>query len=355
MPSRKPRISVMMPVRDTALYLDDAMTSLTRQLDDVRDLEVIVVDDGSSDSTPDIAESYADRLPRLKVLRNVEPVGAATARNQGLGEATGRYVTYLDGDDWYAPGHLQQATDAIEAFGVPILRHDHVTVQGDERRIVRAMEPVRDRVLDPRESILPTDRPTMVDYPYGWAGIYDRAIADDGLLTFSDGMRTATDRAWVWRLHLQGAAYVVTNHTGVCYRRGVTTSLTQVYDERRLDFTVAFEEIHRLLEADRETDRFLPKLVRTVLAIIGHHLGFAEQMPPELLAKLNQRSTDLVATFPTDLVRTQLEQSDPARRALLRDVLPTELASSLVAADVELPALAGTDPQRKQQPQVFVR
>jgi glycosyltransferase involved in cell wall biosynthesis len=326
MPSSTPRVSVVMPVRDTELYLDDAMTSLTRQLDDVHDLEVVVVDDGSSDSTPDIAESYADRLPHLKVLRNAAPVGAATARNQGLAESTGRYITYLDGDDWYAPRHLQGVTDAIKAFGVPILRHDHVTVQAGQRRIVRAMEPVRDRVLDPRESILPTDRPTMVDYPYGWAGVYDRAIAEDGLLVFSDGMRTATDRAWVWRLHLQGAAYVVTGHTGVCYRRGVTTSLTQIYDDRRLDFVRAFREIHELLEADRETERFLPKLVRTVLAIVEHHLGFAQDMPAELLAELNRRSTELIATFPVDLVRVQLEQSDPKRRVTLRDVLPPEIA-----------------------------
>lgn len=336
MSSRMPRVSVVMPVRDTELYLGDTMTSLTRQLDDPRDLEVIVVDDGSSDTTPDIAASYADRLPLLKVLRNEEPVGAATARNQGLGESTGRYVTYLDGDDWYAPRHLQQVTDAIEAFGVPILRHDHVTVQEGQRRIVRAMEPVRDRVLDPRESILPTDRPTMVDYPYGWAGIYDRTIATDGLLTFTDGMRTATDRAWVWRLHLNGAAYVVTNHTGVCYRRGVTTSLTQIYDERRLDFTRAFTEIHQILEADRETDRFLPKLVRTVLAIVEHHLGFAEHMPAELLAELNRRSTDLIADFPAGLVRTQLEQSDPKRWVTLRDVLPPEIAPSPELLDAHL-------------------
>lgn len=328
MTSRTPRVSVVMPVRDTELYLDQAMTSLTRQFDDTHDIEVVVVDDGSSDATPDIAASYANHLPHLKVLRNEEPVGAATARNQGLGESTGRYITYLDGDDWYAPLHLQGVTDAIEAFGVPILRHDHVTVQEEQRRIVRAMEPVRDRVLDPRESILPASQPTMVDYPYAWAGIYDRAIAADGLLTFTDGMRTATDRAWVWRLHLDGIAYVVTNHTGVCYRRGVTTSLTQVYDERRLDFTRAFAEIHEILDADGETDRFLPKLVRTVLAIIDHHLGFAEYMPAELLAELNRRSADLVRTFPPDIVRTQLQQSRPERWVRLKDVLPSELAPS---------------------------
>jgi glycosyltransferase involved in cell wall biosynthesis len=315
-----------MPVRDTEMYLDDAMTSLTMQLDDPRDLEVLVVDDGSSDATPEIAESYADRLPNLKILRNADPVGAATARNQGLAESSGRYVTYLDGDDWYARGHLQQVTDALEAFRVPVLRHDHVTVEDGKRRIVRAMEPVRERVLDPRGSILPTDRPTMVDYPYGWAGIYDRAIADDGLLTFTDGMRTATDRAWVWRLHLDAPAYVVTSHTGVCYRRGVTTSLTQIYDDRRLDFALAFAEINELLEADRETERFLPKLVRTVLAIVAHHLGFAEHMPAELLAELNRRSAALIATFDAKTVRTQLEQSDPKRWVLLRDVLPAELA-----------------------------
>ncbi|MFI6428154.1 glycosyltransferase family 2 protein [Promicromonospora sp. NPDC050880] len=342
MPSSTPRVSVVMPVRDTELYLDDAMTSLTRQFDDPHDLEVVVVDDGSGDATPDIAESYADRLPNLTVLRNREPVGAATARNQGLAGSNGRYITYLDGDDWYAPHHLRDVTDAIEAFGVPILRHDHVTVQDGQRRVVRAMEPVREQVLDPRESILPTDRPTMVDYPYGWAGVYDRAIADDGLLTFSDGMRTATDRAWVWRLHLQGTGYVVTNHSGVCYRRGVTTSLTQIYDERRLDFTRAFAEIHGILDEDRETDRFLPKLARTVLAIVDHHLGFAEHMPAELLAELNRRSAELIRTFPAEMVRVQLEQSGPRRWVTLRDVLPPELAPSpeMLAAELAVSAPA---------------
>lgn len=337
MPSRTPRVSVVMPVRDTELYLDDAMTSLTRQFDDAHDLEVVVVDDGSADATGDIAESYADRLPGLTVLRNTEPVGAATARNQALAECTGRYVTYLDGDDWYAPGHLPEVSDAIEAFGVPILRHDYATVEEGERRIVRATEPVRNRALDPRESILPTDRPTMVDYPNCWSGIYDRAIAADGLLTFSDGMRTATDRAWVWRLHLQGTAYVVTGHMGVCYRRGVSTSLTQVYDERRLDFIVAFAEVHRLLDADREPGRFLPKLARTVLAITDRHLGVAEHMSAELLAELKRRSADLISTFPVDMVRAQLEQSGPQRWARLHDVLPAELAQGPGPLDAHAP------------------
>jgi len=320
-----PRVSVIVPVRDVAEYLDDALASLSRQFDDPLDLEVVLVDDGSDDGTPEIARAHAALLPGLVILENEEPVGAATARNQGLDVVRGRYVTYLDGDDWLVPGHLEAMADAIEFFGCPVLRHDHMTVEGATRRTVRAPEPVRDRVLDPRESILPEDRPTMVDYPYAWAGLYDRAIAADGLLTFTDGMQTATDRAWVWRLHLDGPQYVVVNARGVCYRRGVTTSLTQTYDMRRLDFTKAFAEIATMLENDREPDRFLPKLVRTVLAITAHHLGYVEHMPDAVRDELMRRSSQLISSFPDRLVAEALVASGPERQQVLRDVVPAGL------------------------------
>lgn len=328
----RPRVSVVLPVRDAEPYLDDTLTSLTRQFDDVRDLQVVVVDDGSTDSTPQIVASYESLLPGLVVLRNAEAVGAATARNQGLVEATGRFVTYLDGDDWLAPGHLRQAAAALEHFGCPVLRHDHVTVRGTSRTLVRAPEPVRDQVIDPRGSVLPLDRSTMVDYPYAWAGMYDRAIARDGLLTFSDGLRTATDRGWIWRLHLDTPRYVVTGLAGVCYRRGVSTSLTQTYDERRLDFTTAFTEVLEIVEADRDTEVFLPKLVRTVLAITSYHLGFMDRMSERTADELVRRSSELISRFPSSVVDEVLRDLSTERKEALRPVVRREADPAADAA-----------------------
>ena len=68
--SGRPRVSVIVPARDQAEHVEAALTSLTRQLDDPRELEVIVVDDGSVDGTGDIVEEMSGRFARLELVRN---------------------------------------------------------------------------------------------------------------------------------------------------------------------------------------------------------------------------------------------------------------------------------------------
>ncbi|MFI6309582.1 hypothetical protein ACIBEK_05425, partial [Nocardia fusca] len=80
----------------------------------------------------------------------------------------------------------------------------------------------------------------MVDYPYAWAGIYRRSLRD--LLSFPGSLHTAEDRPWIWRLHREATSFAAVGLPGVFYRRGVSTSLTQVGDERQLDFIRAFDQ-----------------------------------------------------------------------------------------------------------------
>ena len=157
-------MSVVVPAKDQEPHLGDCLSSLVGQLADPEALEVIVVDDGSTDATGAVAHGFADRLPRLEVLRNEVPVGLATARNLGLDRATGRYLAYLDGDDWLARGHLAGVVEAISRLDVDFVRTDHVQTLAGRRTVVRAPEARRHRVLDPRSSILPATTSTMVDY-----------------------------------------------------------------------------------------------------------------------------------------------------------------------------------------------
>ena len=107
--THRPLVSVIVPAKDQAPYISDALASLALQFDDPAALEVLVVDDGSTDGTGGLAASFADRLPGLRVLRNESPVGLATARNQGLDAAASGYIAYLDGDDWLAPDIWRRA------------------------------------------------------------------------------------------------------------------------------------------------------------------------------------------------------------------------------------------------------
>ncbi|WP_061293592.1 glycosyltransferase family 2 protein [Herbidospora cretacea] len=302
-------LSVIVPVRDGAAYIADALTSLVRNRRP--DFEVIVVDDGSADDTGAITDEFRKELPGLHLIRNQVPVGLADARNVGLKLASGKYVTFLDADDWIGRGYLAALVGAIDGLGCDFVRVDHVQVNGLKRETHRAPAGRRGVVLDPREAILPAGAKTMVDYPYAWAGVYRRETLGD-LLTFPSGLHTAEDRPWIWRLHQRARSFAAVSISGVFYRRGVPQSLTQIGDERQLHFFDAFDLIFEEVE-----ERFLPKAARTFCALLAHHLATGERFTPEMLARFEARGADRVRRLPEPLVRESVEALEPEQRVHL--------------------------------------
>jgi glycosyltransferase involved in cell wall biosynthesis len=90
-------ISIIVPVYNMEQYLDRCMSSILNQT--YKNLEIILVDDGSTDSSPQICEDYALKDDRIKVIHK-ENGGLSDARNAGLKIATGDYIGYVDSDDW---------------------------------------------------------------------------------------------------------------------------------------------------------------------------------------------------------------------------------------------------------------
>ncbi|MER7134002.1 glycosyltransferase family 2 protein [Streptosporangium saharense] len=306
------RLSVVVPVKDAELYISDALTSLVRNAR--RDFEFIVVDDGSTDATGQIIDDFRDELPGLVVLRNEAPVGLADARNLGTSLASGRYLTFMDGDDWLAPGYLTELVGAIERLGCDFVRVDHVQAEGRKRVIHRAPLAVRETVVKPRDHILPAGVKTMVDYPYAWAGIYRRDLGE--LLTFPGRLHTAEDRPWIWRLHRQAGSFAVVSLAGLFYRRMVAGSLTQVGDARQLHFFDAFD----LVLADLE-EEFVPKAVRTFCALLAHHLELADRFSPDLRVRFEERGAEALRRLPSDLLAAN--RLDPERDQILQRLLET--------------------------------
>jgi glycosyltransferase involved in cell wall biosynthesis len=97
-----PLVSVVLAARDAERTIAEAVASVLGQTE--RDLELVVVEDGSVDATSDVLESVADT--RLRVIRNAEPLGLAGALNVGLDAATGAYVARMDADDVAVPHWL---------------------------------------------------------------------------------------------------------------------------------------------------------------------------------------------------------------------------------------------------------
>lgn len=108
-------VSVVIPVYNGAAYIGRAVRSALEQ--SLHDIEVFVVDDGSSDETPAIVEALAGQDSRLRLLRMERNGGPSAARNRGIAQARGRWIAILDADDWFAPDRLQILVERGEAAG----------------------------------------------------------------------------------------------------------------------------------------------------------------------------------------------------------------------------------------------
>jgi glycosyltransferase involved in cell wall biosynthesis len=279
-----------------------------------------------------IVEQAMDSLPGARLIRHERNGGLATARNTGIDAARGKYLTFLDGDDWYAPGYLSKLVASIEDLGTDFVRVDHVRCTGRVRNVIRVPHGRRGVALEARDAILPAHRTTSVDYPYAWAGIYHRRLAETGLLHFAHGMRTAEDRPWIWRLHREAGTFAVAaGLMGVFYRRGVATSLTQIGDVRQLDFIRSFDQLIAETAADRDADRFLPKAVRTYCAIMAHHLAEIDKFEPAVAKQLRTMCARAIKRLPQDLVTDVLDTMDVPRSALLRR-LPRRITAGRASA-----------------------
>lgn len=114
-----PLISVIVPIYNVASYLDRCISSLIAQ--SYQNLEIILVNDGSTDESEAVCEKYAqsDSRVRLIVQKNGGP---ASARNMGMECATGAYFSFIDGDDWVAPNLYQRMVEVIQAFQPDMIR-----------------------------------------------------------------------------------------------------------------------------------------------------------------------------------------------------------------------------------------
>ena len=115
-----PTVSIIIPLYNAEATLDRCLESILSQ--SLRDIEVVCVNDGSTDGSQEILRQWANRDSRILVRRFEENMGTVLATKLGIRESKGKYVMFLDADDRYLPGACENAVRLIEEYGVDILQ-----------------------------------------------------------------------------------------------------------------------------------------------------------------------------------------------------------------------------------------
>lgn len=217
-------VSIIVPVYNVEQYLDRCISSLVGQT--YAELEILLVDDGSTDGSGILCDRWQSRDPRIRVFHK-ENGGLSDARNHGLEHAHGEYICFVDSDDWCDPHFVEMLLRQLLSTGSDLAECAYLCTDGSETEA--APLPPECRVYEGRECFL---RFLSEDFFVGvWNKLYRRSLLED--LPFRKGVYHE-DEFWTHRVFSRAQRVCRLNYTGYRYFQRPGSIIHSRPSEKRL-------------------------------------------------------------------------------------------------------------------------
>lgn len=237
-----PVVSVLIANFNGGTYVLDALTSAARQ--SLRDIEIIFVDDKSTDESLAIACDFARMDARVRAIALEANSGPGAARNAGLAAARGRWAAILDSDDFMHPDRLERLVEEMQRTGAEVCADDLVVFQdGGEASAFLGISETAPRWVTPTEFVLSNQmfgsRPAL-----GYLKpVIDLTFLRRHAICYRPTLRIGEDYDLVLQLLAQGARYRLTGEFGYFYRKHGNS----------VSHRLATSDVERMIEADTAT------------------------------------------------------------------------------------------------------
>lgn len=220
-------ISIIVPVYNVEPYLARCVESLLRQTHE--HLEIILVDDGSTDGCPRICDHYAEKDLRIQVIHKGNG-GLSDARNAGLKIAQGNFIGFVDSDDWIADDMYSTLLNCLQKHGADVAEcgyviaeggHNPDEVKGDGGELVFSAEDAL------KELLLERSLKTVV-----WNKLYRKSVLEGEFFPFG---KYSEDVFWTYRVLGRSRAVVCTEKSMYFYFQRAGSIMDDSFNVRRLD------------------------------------------------------------------------------------------------------------------------
>ena len=329
----RPMVSIVVPIYNAENYLRRCVDSILNQ--EYTDFELLLVNDGSTDASGDICEEYGDRDPRVIVIQK-ENTGVSDSRNRALDRARGKYLQFLDSDDWITPDATRLFVRAAEEYGCDMVISDFYRVVGERLSTKGDIE--EEGVLT-REEFAAHMMENPADFYYGvlWNKLYRRDIVEE------HNLRMDTDINWcedfMFNLEyiryakvfyaLHAPIYYYVKRKGSLASQGINISKTVKMKLNVFEYYNNFYK-HVLEEEDYEKNRL--QVYRFFIDAAGDGT-----VPPSILPGSKKLGDERVYVNTEILQAEGLAGEDYRKRKLLEHYLePVALKGDLKVMDVRL-------------------
>ncbi len=269
--AKNPMVSIVMPTYNVEEYLPDTLAGLTKQT--FTNFEIIFVDDGSQDRTVELLRNFAAKDGRATVLQQ-EHQYAGAARNLGMRRARGKYLLFLDGDDFFAPQMLEKSVAKAEETGSDICvfranRLDHETKEISEMAWMMRI----DKCPIEKTFSIQTNAKRIFEFTTAapWNKFYRRDFIIKYSLTFQN-TRQANDIAFVFTSLALAEKISVINEDLQTHRFNNKKSLQGTNDKKPECFYDALKELKRRLVAYGVYNQIEPAFLNYIVEVSWYNL-----------------------------------------------------------------------------------
>lgn len=271
-----PLLSIIVPIYNVELYLRQCLDSILRQT--FEDFELILVNDGSTDNSPNICDDYAARDARIIVVHK-ENGGLVSARKAGLSTAKGKYIGYVDSDDWIEADMYQALCDAAQAFNVDIVICDIIENYLDyEVKATQVVKPglyQKDRMI---KEVYPIMLYAGQYYQFGLFPsvsnkLFKKSLLEKFQYQVDDQIRMGEDVACTYPSLLNAKSIYLLDKQYLYHYRQNPSSMTASYDQQFFEKTlVLYKHLRELSLAPYFVNQLQYYLTYLVIAGVQNEL-----------------------------------------------------------------------------------
>lgn len=224
------KVSVIIPVYNAEKYLKQCLDSVLNQ--SLQEIEVICVDDGSTDDSPQILTEYASNDIRLRIVKQ-ENAGPGKARNKGMEHSTGKYLIFLDADDWFEPEYLEKMYVKSEQVGADICICKAQRVDAETGNNLPSEWMLKEKLV-PSDVFSPEEvSQYLFQFTYGqvWDKLYKKNLLVKEGIYFPE-LRNSEDMPFVYITLLSAHRVTLLSEVMVNYRVNMSSSVSNTIEKQ---------------------------------------------------------------------------------------------------------------------------